>query len=247
MPKGKERWGSCSFCAKYKLVTREHVFPNCIYPPSSANSRIQRITIPACKSCNGGSSDDDAHFRNVMALAGNASDAVDQLWTGAIRRGLDQVDGHRRASDVFAIMRPASDVGHDRYRIFPADDGRVLRSVRKIVRGLSRYHNLPPLVAEDDQVFADVQRENIPEGALESFTRGVTDPEICKYGFLLLDGIEGMHSAWILQFFGRTNFVATICIDAEARIRTFGPNTSSQVSAMETTKDKRRPASPQIE
>ncbi|MCY1668493.1 hypothetical protein [Rhizobium sp. SL86] len=122
---------------------------------------------------------------------------------------------------MFAIMRPAPDAGPERYRIFPAEDERILRSVRKIVRGLSRYHNLSPVVA-DGQVFADVQREEIPEQTLAGFEIGTTDSDICAYAFLSLGGVDGMLSAWVLQFFGRTNFLAMICADEQTRITKFG-------------------------
>lgn len=218
MARKKQRWDNCGLCGQHKLTTREHVFPRGIYPASTASSRIQRITIAACATCNNGTSDDDAHLRTVLVLSGDQTDAVDELWNGPVRRALNQVDGVRRARDVFAVMRPAPDAGPERWRIFPADDPRVMASIRKIVRGLCRYHDLHYPVA-DGQVFADVQRGKIPEIALKI---GSTDPEVCRYGFLPLNGEEGMLSAWVLQFYGRTNFVAVVCANEEVRARTFG-------------------------
>ncbi|BCG97234.1 hypothetical protein MesoLj131a_60980 [Mesorhizobium sp. 131-2-1] len=42
----------------------------------------------------------DAHFRNVVTIAGHANAAVQELWDGPIKRSLKQVDGWRRAQDM---------------------------------------------------------------------------------------------------------------------------------------------------
>lgn len=83
---GKTRPGRCALCGEFGLMTREHVIPSGLYPPSKSASRVQRIIILACASCNNGTSDDDAHFRNVVTIAGDANPPMQELWDGKIGR-----------------------------------------------------------------------------------------------------------------------------------------------------------------
>ena len=143
------RKGTCAYCGREDVkVDREHVIPRCLYPASKAGSKVQRITVPSCHSCNHGWSDDEAHFRNVLMMAGEANDAVTDLWSGKTRRALRDVDGYRRASDLLSIMEEAQVRGVVRHKIFPARDPRVLRVVRKIVRGLVYHHGLGAAVPD---------------------------------------------------------------------------------------------------
>lgn len=183
--------------------------PRSLYPASKSNSKFQRITIAACAACNNGTADDDAHFRNVVLLAGEPNDAVNELWSGPVRRGFAQVDGRRRARDIFDLMRPAPDVGPDQYRIFPADDPRVLRIVRKIIRGLSRHHELTyPL--SDGRVFADVMRQPIPEEIVSAMEHRSAEPDVLQYGYLSLSEPPDLVSAWLLRFYQRTTFIGVV-------------------------------------
>ncbi|TIV81698.1 MAG: hypothetical protein E5V66_10410 [Mesorhizobium sp.] len=201
----KPEWADCGLCGEHRLTTREHVVPKSLYAPTRSNSRFQRIIIAACKDCNNGSADDDAHFRFVLTLAGDTNSTVDELWSGKVRRALAEKDGRRRALDVFALMRPAPDVGPDRHRIYPADDPRVLRSVRKIIRGLSRHHRLNYPI-RDDQVLADVQRLPIADDLFAAMEHRSAEPDVLEYAYLHLDDPEGLLSQWWLRFFKRTSF-----------------------------------------
>lgn len=213
MPK-RMRWENCALCGEYKITTREHVIPRCFYPPSRKNSKHQRIVIPACVACNNGTADDDAHFRNVVTLAGDATEAANEIWRGPIVRSLRQVDGQRRAADLVALMRPAPDVGLNRYRIFPAQDSRILGSVRKVVRGLTFHHGLDRRVT-DGRVFADVARFPVPAEIADAMQYSTAEPDVLDYGYLVLTDTPGVTCAWHLRFFSRTHFIA-ITFDNEA-------------------------------
>lgn len=211
-----QRWNNCGLCGEHKLTTREHVVPRSLYPPSKANSTFQRITIPACASCNNGTSDDDAHFRNVVLVSGDANPVVSEIWSGPVARAFKQVDGRRRAYDLFKIMKPAPDVGPGRYRIYPADDQRILFIVRKIIRGLSRHHQLRHPVA-DSEVFADVMRDPVPEEIITSMEHRNAEPDILEYGWLRLTETAGISSVWLLRFYQRTSFVGFVFQDEASR------------------------------
>lgn len=188
--------------------------PKSLYPRSKSTSKFQRITVAACVTCNNGTADDDAHFRNVILVAGEKNSAVAELWDGPVHRAFAQVDGVRRAREIFALMEPADGHNRDRYMIYPARDARVLKTVRKIVRGLSHYHNLMSPVS-DDHVFADIKRSALPEAAVNSFVFHHAEPDILRYGFMTLEGDPDLHSVWVLQFFERTTFIAAISQSAK--------------------------------
>jgi len=204
MPKRKP--ATCALCGQFRLTTQEHVIPDCLYPASKASSKVQRITIRACESCNNGSSDDDVHFRNVVSLAGEPNEVAREIIDGKFLRSLRYGDGARRARDVFNIMRPAHDVGSNHWRIFPADDPRILCSVRKIVRGLSHHHGIRSAVP-DVEVTADVARMPLDPELVREMTVSHAEPDIIEYRYLSDDDFE---SLWWLRFFGRTDFYAVI-------------------------------------
>lgn len=70
----------CAYCGNGKSGTMDHVVPLALYPPSKATSKLQRITVPACQTCNGSWTDDEPHFRNMMLVAGETNPTVRELW-----------------------------------------------------------------------------------------------------------------------------------------------------------------------
>jgi hypothetical protein len=162
-------------------MAREHVVSACLYPVSKAASRVQRITIPACASCNHSWEDDEAHFRNVILLAGDTNVPTQELWPKAVR-GFKQPDGQRRLRDVRQLMEPVQVDGTERWMIYPGRDERVLRVVRKIVRGLSYFHRLGKVVT-DDEVWADVMKFRIADEFVGSIEFQHREPDIFQYWF----------------------------------------------------------------
>lgn len=160
----------CAYCGTDSVpLERDHVPPACLYSPSKkAQGNLQLITVPACSSCNRGYSDDEAHFRNVMLMAGDSNEAVQELWQKTWR-SFRKVDGERRATEIRRMMVPVRVSGEDRCMIFPGRDERVLRVVRKIVRGLAYHHGLGTPIS-DHRVWTAVLKYPIPVGLLESVT-----------------------------------------------------------------------------
>lgn len=198
--------GTCGLCGEIAKTTREHVLPKNLCPPTRRRE-WRPIIIPTCERCNNGSSDDDAHFRNVVVIAGTANDDAKELWEGPVRRALHQVDGRRRVKDVYELMSPAPDVGPEQYRIFPARDERVLKIIRKITRGLCFHHGLPMPVPEE-MVFCDVLRVTPDPRMLADMTKVTALYGVFGYSYGVLE--EGQRSVWLLEFFDRTKFVALV-------------------------------------
>src|SRR6266478_6497891 len=130
----------CAYCGVSGIkFEREHVVPSCLYPASKTGSKVQRITVPACPTCNRSWADDEAHFRTVVVLASEPNQASRDVWLKA-QRSFGQVDGQRRLRDLAKLLEPVEIDGTPRLKVYPGKDERVLRVVRKIVRGLSYYH-----------------------------------------------------------------------------------------------------------
>jgi hypothetical protein len=110
---------TCSYCGERLATDSEHVFPRNLYPASKSVSRVQRLTIPSCNECNKGWSDDEVHFRNVLALAGEPNEARRELWETTIRRSFEKSDGSRRVRDLIKILRPVEIDGNIRHKVYP--------------------------------------------------------------------------------------------------------------------------------
>ena len=57
---------TCAYCGKLAICESEHVFPDCLYPASKSNSKVQRLTVPACQDCNRSWSNDEEHFHTFL-------------------------------------------------------------------------------------------------------------------------------------------------------------------------------------
>ena len=200
----------CAYCGACDVpLEREHVVPACLYPPSKANSKVQRLTVPACRSCNNGWSDDEAHFRTVLVLAGDPPNAPrHELWQEKVVPSFDEPDARRRLDDIISIMKTLPVDGEERQKIYPADDPRVLRVIKKIVRGLSHYHRLGSPIG-DAEVWADILRYQVPSEALSRMAHHHREADIVEYAFEA-PSAEGVRSSWLLTFFQQVTFVGMV-------------------------------------
>lgn len=57
----------CRFCGQQTdEKTKEHVVSKCLYAPALLDPKVQRLTVPACKTCNNSWSQDETLFRNLI-------------------------------------------------------------------------------------------------------------------------------------------------------------------------------------
>jgi len=212
---------ACAYCGTQGETEREHAIPRCLYPQSKFQSRVQRITVPACRRCNAGWADDEAHFRNVLAVAGETNPAVQELWTTTIARSFREPDGQRRLLDLHAQMKAVEVDQRTRYMIYPGKDQRVLRVVRKIVRGLSHHHGVGTAIS-DERVFADVLTMPIPDALMNAVKLRHVEPDVVEYEYWGDPTEDLIRSTWYLRFFERRIFVALVwgpaVSDAEAQM-----------------------------
>jgi len=211
---GLNRKNRCAYCGSDTASTNDHVIPGSLYPEASL---FQRITVRACVACNNGWANDEAHFRNMLLLSGNPTAAVHELWQGKVRRSFVQPDGRKRARDLIEQFVPVATPKGERHMIYPAKDERVLRIVRKIVRGLCHHHGLLSPV-QDEQVYADIQRFEVPPEFLAEMTSTHADEDVLQYRYGVVHEPE-IHSGWLLNFYDRTPFHCIVFRSLAARIR----------------------------
>jgi hypothetical protein len=143
-----------------------------------------------------------------MLVSGEPNLVVQELWDTKARSSFDKVDGKRRLRDVYDAMKPVNFEGHSRRATFPGNDPRVVRIVKKIVRGLSFYHKLPVPVSES-QVWTDVLKYPILEEYLRQLEFHHREKDIFTYGFTSSNE-PGIESIWLLLFFERCFFIAFV-------------------------------------
>ncbi len=198
----------CAYCEKRIATDKEHVFPRSLYPKSKANSRVQRLTIPSCRSCNSGWSDDEVHFRNVVGVAGEPNAIRRELWETTVQRSFQQPDGLRRLRDLVDTLHAVEVDGQARHKVYPGDDERVLRVVKKVVRGLSHHHNILSPVPES-RVWVDVMKYRMPDEFLSKMNYAHREQDIAEYRYAIYDDVEIL-SAWLITFFERVTFIGVV-------------------------------------
>lgn len=200
------RIGSCAYCGGAN-ETDDHVIPKSLYPPSTLPKGPQLITVPACETCNKSFQDDETHFRAVLLHAGNPNAAVQELYDGPFSRSLKRCDADRRKRDLRAICRRETSEQGERTKIYPAEDVRVLRIVKKICRGLAAHHGVRHAVCEE-AVWADVLRYQIPPGLSFDWLGAV--PDVARYAYVLGEAESDVHSFWLLRFYESRVFIGSI-------------------------------------
>lgn len=204
----------CAYCGKLiSKPEKEHVFPACLYPPSKAMSKVQRLTIPSCRNCNASYADDEAHFRNMLAIAGEPNPARRLLWDTTTRRSFGKADGTRRVNDLIKEMKPVGTSDDTRHKVFPGEDERVMRVVRKIVRGLCHHHSVMSPVS-DKRVWVDVLKYAIPQEFLDQMNYHHRGREIVEYRYRILNEC-GINSVWLITFFESVPFIGLVSMSEE--------------------------------
>lgn len=220
----------CAYCGAEGIkLEQEHVIPSCLYPESKTQSKVQRITVPSCSACNRGWADDEVQFRNVMLIAGEPNSSIDELWRTTAHRSFYKIDGNRRIQDIIRLMVPVKVEGCDRFEVYPGE--KVLRVVRKIVRGLSHFHNIESTIS-DERVWAGILKYRIPKDLMESVKFHHREPEIIQYWY---ESYKDLSSVWLLKFFERRTFVAAVSAVASS-----GSTVTNAMNSSSKSKDSKR-------
>lgn len=199
----------CAYCGKQgEKLTADHVIPRSLYPASKAKSKVQRLTVRTCRSCNNGWSDDEVHFRNVMSVAGEANGAVRELWNTSVDRSFNHIDGMRRLADLVEQMKLVQTPEGEQYKIYPGQDARVTRILKKVIRGLCYHHGFPTPI-EEARIWVDVLKYSVPPGFLSEMVTGHREQDVFQYQYHALSD-QCMQSVWLLTFYEKREFIGIV-------------------------------------
>ncbi len=136
---------SCVYCGR-KATTSDHVIPRCLlekpYPPNL-------LTVPSCRDCNAGFSQDEEYFLAVMAQSGFVPTLMSKVDEGGV---VDRMLQKSTGLDVHFenSMRFAED---GRVFITP-DETRIANITRKVAFGLYFHRYTPKAAPSLDDFFA---------------------------------------------------------------------------------------------
>lgn len=151
--KGEQRTGECAYCGAVGPVTRDHVPPENLFPEPLPKNLI---TVPACNTCNGSFKLDDEYFR-LAVTAGIDGEAYPRELAHSIAAIKKLADPKKRpfarrmlaAQHLVEVKTPAGiHLGHAPGQIVDGD--RVLKTVKRTVRGLYFHHVGRRLPAEHE-------------------------------------------------------------------------------------------------
>ena len=141
-------------------------------------------------------------------MSGEPNKAVQELWQTKAHRSFKEVDGHRRVRDLLEqIQRVETEVG-ERWAVYPGRDERVMRIVRKVIRGLCHYHRIMSPVS-DRRIWTDILRYRVPPEFLNEMEHHHREKDIAEYRYQILDE-PPIHSAWLITFFERRTFIGMV-------------------------------------
>lgn len=148
----------------------------------------------------------------MLMLAGESNPTRQELWeTGSALRSFDEVDGQQRLNDLFIQMKPTKMAdGSIRQMIFPGNDDRVVRVVKKVVRGLSYHHDVLWPISER-RVWVDVLKYVVPKEILDRMEYHHREEDIAEYKYEVLNDSE-INSVWLITFFQRVTFIGLVSI-----------------------------------
>jgi len=185
------------------------VVPRCLYSPSGPGPGVQLLTVPVCRSCNSSFHDDEEHFRNFIVVGGGQTAAVvDELFQGKVLRSLRAKGRGRRGKLQWLLdrMREEHTPAGTEVRVYP--DERVLRVVRKIIRGLGFHHFGQPL--PDDCVSTEVLQFSVPDNLLDSPQWHDLDADVFRYVYEVGAGPGALESLWLMAIYRNRHFFGQI-------------------------------------
>lgn len=146
----------------------------------------------------------------LVAAGDRPNSARREVWE-TIKRSFDKPDGARRKADLRRIGELVETLEGVRFKIFPGECPRVLRIVRKAIRGLSHHHGVGFAVS-DRNVTATLMPVALPlevRGAVHTHHREL---DIVNYRFYLRPpGLDSpVLSWWHLTFFEMVEFLGCI-------------------------------------
>lgn len=144
----------------------------------------------------------------MMLVAGEPNGPVKELWANKASPGFYKANGERRVRDLFLQMKPVVVDGQNRFMVYPHRDERMTRVLRKIVRGLSSFHQIETAIA-DKRVLIRPAIYEVPESMEVYLANEHREEDIIRYRFCVAPW-EDISSFWVLTFFDHRSFYAIV-------------------------------------
>jgi len=201
----------CAYCGG-EANTDDHVIPKNLYPKSIRNQNVQLLTVPSCKKCNEGFSDDEEHFRNILVFGGHNNEIVNELYHDKVYPSFSERKSMRHFWQLVDSMEEIDTSSGKKHIIFPIKDIKFERVLRKIFRGLGYKHFRCCLSKEHIKV--GVFQYQMPEFLKKEKWYNCV-PEVFSYIFYIFLVDDGLFSCWLFKFFESRYYWGTINITEE--------------------------------
>ncbi|MGD0877609.1 MAG: hypothetical protein ABSA01_05610 [Anaerolineales bacterium] len=133
----------------------------------------------------------------------------------------DYADGIRRMDDLLARMKPVKmDDGSSQHLVYLGEDEKVLRVIKKVVRGLCYYHNVVWPIS-DKRVWVDVLKYDIRNTLFNQMEYHHREQDIAEYRYHVVND-DKINSEWLITFFQRVTFVGLEARPKSSRFSGFG-------------------------
>jgi len=204
------------------------VVPEC-FALDDVRSSCQWVCVRACSRCNRGFSADESDFHEFCVMAGSTGHnpvrdtlfykKVTKNWQrsegkgeGALRRILEKI----RKPDGSSLNSLSDLINVNNLRIAP--DAKMLRVVRKIIRGLYFHHFTEKRglsqVMPESHILIEPIFDPLPQHIYEFSDWRVIHPEVFGYVFAECEeaglGFPGVDSIWIVDALKGPGFLAVV-------------------------------------
>jgi len=127
----------CVLCGQRPATTGEHIPPRSLF----IKRPEQYLVVPACEECNQSTKLDDEYLRQVMSASSWTPEGL-EVWSRKVAAKFNDYPatkaGLRNQLDEIPIELP--NLGEVPVRVLLADEERINRVARKMVRGLYWFH-----------------------------------------------------------------------------------------------------------
>jgi hypothetical protein len=134
----RKKTGTCYICGQERALTRDHVFPQGLFPKGTLPSHPKPPIAPACTECQQAVKLHEEYFRTI-ASAGSSDAAAEALWTGEVARSFKRSPAFERliASARRTIeWKSAGGLIIGDVAVFAGDQQRMGIVLWKMIRGL---------------------------------------------------------------------------------------------------------------
>jgi len=201
----------CAYCGGL-AETDDHVIPKNLYPMSIRKQNVQLLTVPSCYKCNAGFSDDEEHFRNIITVGGYNTPIVNELFHDKVHPSFSKGKSLRHLNQLLTNMNEINTPNGKRHIIYPMQDEKFVRILKKIFSGLSFYHFRSCIPKESINV--DVLKYEIPKLIIEANWHNIV-PEVFEYIFDIYITDQGYVSLWMVKFYENRYYVGKIDMPEE--------------------------------